>query len=591
MRGKDKTAWHYIKKYKFGSLLLQNFCTILLLVVTPILLVVSVNYKKFTEEVNSRMMYMNAELLQKSAVVIDNVMYGVIELMEQMIAEDVLIRTMEAKKEEEVYEELSDHIVDLIRQYMQMNQYIKKIYVYSDINDQLIDDRWSQDIHTCRNVGKWYDLYKNMPMNFSCVLADGQQSILFCQPVINQVQEDIGLIVFEVNLQKIGELLEKENLLQSGIFFVVDISGQVMYCSEQEYDDLSQDRKKEYRNQIGRTPIGETRYADGAFSEFVSVEESDYKSWRYALIKERSMYEEETGSVNDFFMSILFVSFFISMLVSYIITTITYRPIKHIVEAIEKPQEMLDNTEGSKRSGELMYITSNILNTLNTKDTMHKEMLSRMETLKKTQTLALQFQMDPHFLYNTLETIKWSAVEEMGIGSKVSKLITKTAKLYRITLESNKLILTLREELEYLELYIDIISTRYGERIRFLYNIDRSLYECNVIKMCIQPLVENAINHGLREKKYCGTITILAYRREDKLCIAVEDDGQGITEGKMQWLNEELQNRYELDGVQVGLRNINERIKLIYGQKYGASVHYKDETEKQGTKVIITFPY
>lgn len=589
MRKRKKSAWYYIKKYKFSSLLIKNFGFILAVVVVPILLVVSVNYRKFNKEVNNRMMYMNEELLQKSAVVIDNVMYSIIELMEQMVNENDVTLAME-KEYDKAYEETTDNVISIIQRYTQINQYIKKVYIYSNINNQIIDSMKAQDARRYMDKGKWYYIYKNMPMNSMCVLADGEQSILFCQPIDTQKQDNIGVVVFEIDLQKIGELLEKEGILQSGIFFIVDLSGRVMYCSHQDYDTLSQDIKQEYKNHIGRTKMGETRYTDGDFSEFVSVVESEYKSWKYALIKGRATYEEENSTVRDFLFSAVSISFLTSILVSYIITTITYQPIKRIVEAIEKPEQYLNSTEESKRSNELMYITSNILNTLSHREEIHKELETRMEALRKAQTLALQFQMDPHFLYNTLETIKWSAIEEIGVGNKVSKLITKTAKLYRTTLESDDIILTLKKELDFLGLYIDILKARYDQQIQFLWDIDENLYECNVIKMCIQPLVENAVSHGLRNTKYCGTIAVLAYRESDKLCIAVENDGQGMSESKMKTLNEELQDKYEFDGTRVGLRNINERIKLIYGNEYGASIHWKDEAEKIGTRVVITFP-
>lgn len=590
MREQGKNAWHYIKKYKYGSLLIKNYGYVLLVVVVPILMVVGINYSKFNQEVNKRMMYMNKELLQKSAVVIDNMMYSIIELMEQLINEDDVILAMQMKGNEKNYQESTDNVVEIIRKYTQINQYIKKVYIYSNINDQIIDGIKAQDASKYMDKGKWYSIYKSMPMNSRCVLANGEEGILFCQPVNTLQQDNIGIVVFEIDLQRVVDLLEKEGILQSGIFFMVDISGEVIYCSRQDYASLSLDAKKEYKDYIGRAQMRESGYTDSDSAIFVSVVESEYKSWKYALIKAQAAYEEERGTSQDFLFSAILISLLTSILASYIITTITYRPIKHIVEAIEKPEQYLSDSEVSERSNELMYITSNILNTLSSKEEMHKELESRMEAFRKMQTLALQFQMDPHFLYNTLETIKWSAIEEIGAGNRVSKLITKTAKLYRVALETDDIILTLKEELDYLNLYIDILKARYGQQIQFLWHIDENLYKYNVIKMCIQPLVENAVSHGLRYTKYCGTIAVFAYREDDKLCVAVENDGQGMSEGKMRALNKELQYKYEFDGTRVGLRNVNERIKLIYGNEYGASIQWKNEAERTGTRVIITFP-
>jgi len=282
--------------------------------------------------------------------------------------------------------------------------------------------------------------------------------------------------------------------------------------------------------------------------------------------------------------------------VAYLITYLTYRPMKKILSVIENPRLHWNEREATKRSNELLYITSNILADRDTDGEAAEELGERIRSLRQAQFRALQFQIDPHFLYNTLETIKWNAVEEMGLGNKTSKMLTKVAKLYRLGLENDDVIVSLKEELDFLKLYIEIVRIRFGDSIKFHWDIDESLYDCNIIKMCLQPIVENAIQHGLRPKNYLGNITISAYVEKECLHICVVNDGRHMSHGEIKKLNEKLKTGADFEESKVGLRNVNERIKLIFGKKYGVSINIirPDEESASGEDsnicVVLTFP-
>ena len=328
----------------------------------------------------------------------------------------------------------------------------------------------------------------------------------------------------------------------------------------------------------------------------VSVTESAYKSLKYAFVTEMPQYKEETGAVTDFLLTSTLISVVASIVAAYIITYLTYRPMRKIIDVIKNPQLHWNEKEASKQSNELLFITSNILADRSANQEISEELEDRIQALRKAQFGALQFQIDPHFLYNTLETIKWSAIEEMGLSNQTSKMLTKLARLYRAGLENDDVIISLKEELQLLRLYIEIVKIRFGNSIEFRWDIDESLYDCSVIKMCLQPIVENAIQHGLRPQNYCGTISVSVKEDGERLLISVEDDGLTIGEKEQAVLNEKLRTGAGFDESKVGLRNVNERIKLIYGKKYGVSISStepRDETsagQGAGVRVVLTFP-
>ena len=308
-------------------------------------------------------------------------------------------------------------------------------------------------------------------------------------------------------------------------------------------------------------------------------------------------YKDEVSTVRGFLLTSVSVGILTSIIVAFVITVFTYRPVRKIINVIQNPQLHWNEKEATKQSNEMLLIAGNILAAdRDSNQDISENLNDRIRSLRQAQFRALQFQIDPHFLYNTLETIKWSAVEEMGLGNKTSKMLTKVARLYRLSLENDDVLVSMKEELDFLKLYIEIVRIRFGDAIAFHWDIDESLYDFSVIKMCLQPIVENAIQHGLRPNNYRGNITISAYLQNESLCICVENDGHVMSQSQMKILNEKLKTGAGFEESKVGLRNVNERIKLIYGKKYGVSIsHVEEEAETSSqtdkrVRVVLTFP-
>ncbi len=587
-----KTIWPYIKGYKFNSLLFKNFAYVFMLVTLPLLLVLSLNYKKFNSVVNSRIMDMNEELLQKSAVVTDNIMDDILDVLFRMSRLDAVLEVVQQDAQDPTYAQNVRKAVSQVKTRVQTNNYIVSTYIYSDINEMLISRNGAAPIAGSADRGKWYDIHKEIPMDAPYVLVNHANSIFVCQPIWTKSGERAGLFVLDVELQKISELLENQELSGQGIFFVTDISGQTMYCNDSDFAGWDKDTIRQYEGDIAKVKAGQTLLVE---NRIISAVESIHKSWRYAFVTEMPDYQGEMEAVRSFLLSSVAVGMLSSLVVAYIITMLTFRPMRKIMNVIKNPQLHWNEKEATKKSNELLYITSNILADRNANKEISQEVEDRIRALRQAQFRALQFQIDPHFLYNTLETIKWAAVEDMGLGNRTSKMLTKVARLYRQGLENDDVIVTLREELEFLKLYIEIVRIRFGDSIAFHWDIDERLLDCNVIKMCLQPIVENAIHHGLRPKDYRGNITISATYRQRTLCVAVADDGQNVNPAQIRSLNEKLKTGAGFQENHVGLRNVNERIKLIYGRKYGVSIDLSQQEplsgkEHPGLRVMLTFP-
>lgn len=214
--------------------------------------------------------------------------------------------------------------------------------------------------------------------------------------------------------------------------------------------------------------------------------------------------------------------------------------------------------------------------------------IKEQENLKKAELRALQAQINPHFLYNTLDTIIWMA--ESQKTDEVVQIVSALSNFFRISLSKGKDWIAIREEVERTRSYLTIQKMRYRDIMDFTIHVDDAVANCTILKLMLQPLVENALYHGLKNQRRRGTITVRAIQKnEDEVLLQVEDDGIGIPPDKLARLTALLNdNSDEIRSERgVGLDNVNKRIKLYYGKQYGLSISSEYQT---GTCVSLVIP-
>lgn len=220
-----------------------------------------------------------------------------------------------------------------------------------------------------------------------------------------------------------------------------------------------------------------------------------------------------------------------------------------------------------------------------------KENVKKVQTQKrKAELKALQAQINPHFLYNTLNAITWQAADQ-GVP-EISILSNSLGKFFRISLSNGKEVITIREELEHVENYLRIQGIRYKDKIQYEFHVAEDIKDLFIIKLVLQPLVENSIYHGIKVKKGIGHIRIYVKRCVNEagiqtLHICVEDDGEGIEEERLKVIQEGLASGHISQDSGYGIYNVNERIKLYYGDVYGLDM---ESEYRNGTRATIRIP-
>ncbi|CAG1011434.1 two-component system, sensor histidine kinase YesM [Anaerolineales bacterium] len=214
--------------------------------------------------------------------------------------------------------------------------------------------------------------------------------------------------------------------------------------------------------------------------------------------------------------------------------------------------------------------------------------IKEQEELKKAELRALQAQINPHFLYNTLDTIIWMA--ESKKTDQVIRIVSALSNFFRISLSKGMDWITIGEEVERVRNYLTIQKMRYQDILDFKIEVDENVFENTILKLILQPLVENALYHGIKNKRQRGTISVRARQKgEDEVLLEVEDDGIGFTTEKLAQLRAELED--DSGDIKLesgfGIGNVNKRIRLYYGKPYGLSIRSEYAT---GTCVTLVIP-
>ena len=202
-------------------------------------------------------------------------------------------------------------------------------------------------------------------------------------------------------------------------------------------------------------------------------------------------------------------------------------------------------------------------------------------TLRKTELKALQAQINPHFLYNTLDAIAWMC--EAGRNEDAVEMVNALARLFRISISRGHELIPIEKELQHAQSYLHIQNFRYKNQFQYTFDVDETClqYYCN--KITLQPIIENAIYHGMDRMVDEGMIRIGIHQMDDKIIFTVEDNGVGMTEEQCM----EVLQKEPGDRAGIGIKNVNDRIKIYFGEEYGLAIESELD---EGTRVTITMP-
>lgn len=457
-------------------------------------------------------------------------------------------------------------------------------YVQNDIYAVTI---YGENGEILSSVGNAAELKKNIykDLSFDKELFDSGDEIVFSEPHVQTLFKDSypwvittalrmrknvldgAYIAVDFKFSEIAAYIDNVGVGRQGYCFIEDKNGNIVYHPQQQL--LFSGLKSEKTEYIKQLPDGLTSEENVVYS----IKTLSGRQWRIVGLSFTG--EIAAEGERQIALSIL-VSFvccvIICLVVLAVYSKIVNRPVKELIDAMKHFEKDTDNfsfNEKDEKVSEIKILSDSFGHmSVRIKELMEK--VRREETeLRKTELKALQAQINPHFLYNTLDSIQWMC--ERGETDNASKMVGALAKLFRISISRGHELITIKDEINHVKNYLVIQSFRYREQFSYSFEVDEKLetFLCN--KITLQPLVENAIYHGIDRLVDEGEIKITVKEAEDDqndILMIVEDNGVGMSEEQCR----KILCKERSDSSGIGVKNVNDRLKIYFGEKYGLTV-------------------
>ncbi len=397
-----------------------------------------------------------------------------------------------------------------------------------------------------------------------------------------------------VEESKLDDMLGEANRIVKGLEQITD--------SRENMDRLNSVKKYLKNLGIYKSRIEENLAEGNKYEDNMQIWENDiqivtsllretFLQYIYYEVKDLQELRSEYESFYEGMTRLLAVTFggilILILILYYKIPLSITRPIRRLSEVTDQVAKGDFNVRYDVRSSAEISMLSDSLNMMIDKiNDLLGQVTKEQTRLRKAEFELLQAQINPHFLYNTLDAIVWLA--EAGEQKKVVSMVGSLSEFFRTSLNQGKDIISIREELQHVRSYLEIQQVRYQDILQYEIHVPEELYCYTIPKITIQPLVENALYHGIKNKRGPGRIEVSGRMERDFFVLQIKDNGIGIREERLRQVRDGMQNKVPTENDIYGLYNVNERIRLNFGENYGISI---DSIHGEGTVVKIILPY
>ena len=463
-------------------------------------------------------------------------------------------------------EDSKKSIEKMIYSILDSNKGIKNITVIGK-NGNIVSSDKNNDMKISENMmkEKWYvDAINNSDMpvfnpsrkNSTSSMNSALWFLSISRDIKNSRGENLGVIVFDIKYETLERYLNSISFGKQIDNIIVDKNNNIIYYKDVKcFADKKCLAKFSEKNKNKDTYLYETQIEN--------------TNWNLRSLANTNDLVTLKKNFSHIVIIIFLVSLAFSSIITFIVITKILRPLIKLENHMQNFENNLREFHLSEKTG---YEVQNLVEHFNV-------MVEKIKYLREYEIKALHSQINPHFLYNTLDTIIWMA--EFEDNEKVISITKSLANYFRLSLSNGHEKIPLKDEIMHTKEYLFIQKQRYEDKLSYFFNIeDESLLSIEVPKIIIQPIVENSIYHGIKNLSGNGIITIDVYRENSTVNISVKDNGIGFEKAKQF-------KKSKTGGV--GFQNVDKRIKFYYGKNYGVFINKDSKTE--GAEVIIKIPF
>ncbi len=574
-------------KLNFKHTLVLNFMVVIIL---PVIILIFLQISLFYNIIQNKIIASYSYYLEQTVIQIDSKLNRIENSLKNFYLDTDILKMMKNSEYREIgdYRELIKIPAQIIKEEQAINPDILYINVFDSDFSLIYSTSSSQQSFPRALIGSALSIKDGGTLYYGPYVDIFNRQVISIGKRIRTVLdlETAGFIHAVVNVTNLKESIATK------------ISGaDVCIYSEDGRTLVSSNRLIEYSSLLNETIINTGRgiYKNKEQNATIIFNKLKTNRWIIAIqipgrVIKQMVWKTLLGNYNILTIYMLFL-----FLIIYVLVKRFYTPInilnqfaKEIAERIDKGINTKLKPENlSARKNEISQIEQ-ILEYMEGEITKQANELYEKEMLKKaTELYALQVEINPHFLFNTLETIRWKAVAQGKGENEVSEMIYQLSEFLKITLKNKDSFITVEEEIRYAKTFSNIMKFRYEDELDIIFNVDNNANKYSTIKMILQPLIENSIVHGFKEMTKKCIILVSIKLLEDKIVYQIKDNGIGIDETRLEEIKK-CQFLKKKDGrVSIGLKNISERIRMNYGEGYGIEI---ESTIGIGTTVTIVIP-
>mgnify|MGYP001009124210 CR=1 FL=1 len=583
-----------LKSFRQSKTLFKNFMRLMALMFVIILLITIFIYRNSNQIIRQELMQTNINTTQNIADSIDNLVMETQYITATLATNKMIQFYLFSGNPEEIFSGFYDRITDQLTSYIHGFEYIHSIYLYTDGSKNFLDINGDHPLYLLKDTS-WMPDSETMTGNILIVPRKINNVYPYVITVINRitVNERDGYVVLNLDLHKLPNILDSRDNENQLIFIVSDKSEVLFYKNQADipenisrYPELSGFHAGTDKN---------SRFVNDKQRPFVLTQISSRRyDWSYVTI---SYLKEYTGRLSDLraLLTVFFsMMFAVSICIALFFSMSAFKPIRDILDLLNHPEQW--DSSSNKSETDVKYIAQQIVSYIHTNNELSEELKKRLHLLNETRVWALQSQINPHFLFNTLNLIHLTITEDLGYKHPASAMIVSLGKLLRYALKATDLV-CIQTELEYTRIFLDILNRRYDNPFQIELSISPDILNAKIPKLLLQPLIENSVYHGIaKHRRPDSGITIrgtrdnyiLSGQPTDSVILKIEDNGLGMDAETLSELQSSIIDETEPRGQHVGLKNVAMRLRLLFGDKVHMEIASK---EGEGTCITLIFPY
>lgn len=566
MTKSQKKFWSLIKKFRFNSIFFLYLKYILIFLSIPfVLITIFISYNTYLNA-KTDIEEKSHNISERSCYIFEDVFNHIGKLYYQFANDNEtlnLITTDTSNIDSLKLNKMVSGFYDQVHNVISNSDIIDSIYLYSKRNSYVYSTDSSNTLNNFLNID-WYNEYiSNNKKNTVCNTKIDDEDVISVVMNIYSESEHSGILVFNISKNYIDSAINDfENLDISYSAFLTSNKKIAYSLNENDFEKAQNDSIFSYSYDIIGHPVSYT----GFFSCNISI------------ITLKQILPIAIPYFIFIITSIIFVAFLCSLKF--------YSSISDIMSMFEIMAH--DTDIPFEKYNEIHYISDNILNILLHSKQVENDLTIHFSKFKKAQSIALQTQINPHFLFNTLNLVNTIIIEDCGKDTDAVSVINTLSKLISFSLDTQNYIVSVEEEINYAKQYIDIELIKSDYSFIVDWNISPDVLQYKTLKMILQPILENAVFHGVGniESDKIGKITVDSYLENNNLIFSITDNGKGISEDTLSQITYKLNSNEIIETRHIGIVNVNSRIKLIYGEEYGCSII----TSSNGTTISIKQP-